>query len=97
MKRDIENHVKGVSKFVDDFLTLDGTLEGYVFCSEKAHAKILNFDYSKALKCKGVVDILSVKDIPGQNQIGGIIQDEKLFPVNEVEFIGEPIGFIVAE
>ena len=97
MKRDIENHVTGISKFVDDYPTLEGTLEGYVFYSEKAHAKILNIDYSEALKSEGVFAILTSKDIPGQNQIGGIIQDEKLFADDKVEFIGEPIALIVAE
>ncbi len=97
MKRDIENHVTGRSNFVDDFPTMEGTLEGYVFYSEKAHATILSIDYSNALKCVGIIDILTVKDIPGQNQIGGIIQDEKLFADDVVEFIGEPIALIVAE
>ena len=97
MKRDIENHVTGISKFIDDFPALEGTLEGYVFYSEKAHAKILNFDYSIALKCEGVVDIRSSRKLPENNQIGGIIQDEKLFADDEVEFIGEPIALIVAE
>ncbi|NOX65043.1 MAG: molybdopterin-dependent oxidoreductase [Chlorobi bacterium] len=97
MKRDIENHVTGISKFVDDFPTLDGTLEAYLFYSEKAHAEILNIDYASALKSEGVADILTANDIPGENQIGGIIKDEMLFAEHEVEFIGEPIALVIAD
>lgn len=97
MKRDIENHVTGISKFVDDFPILEGTLEAYLFYSEKAHAKILNMNYSSALKSEGVVGIFSADDIPGENQIGGIIKDEKLFAEDEVEFIGEPIALVIAD
>ncbi len=97
MKRDIENHVTGISKFVDDFPIVEGTLEAYLFYSEKAHAKILDINYSDALKSKGVVAIFTADDIPGENQIGGIIKDEKLFAEDEVEFIGEPIALVVAD
>ncbi|VAX15154.1 Xanthine dehydrogenase, molybdenum binding subunit [hydrothermal vent metagenome] len=97
MKRDIENHVTGISKFVDDFPTLEGTLEAYLFYSEKAHARILNIDFASAFKSEGVVAVFTADDIPGDNQIGGIIKDEKLFAEDEVEFIGEPIALVIAD
>lgn len=97
MKRDIENHVTGLSKYVDDFPKLDGTLYAYVLSSEKAHAKIINIDFSEVLKSEGVVDLISSSSISGINQIGGIIKDETLFAENEVEFIGEPIALILAK
>ncbi|MEN8194113.1 MAG: molybdopterin cofactor-binding domain-containing protein, partial [Bacteroidota bacterium] len=97
MNRDIENHVTGKSKFVDDFPILDGTLEAFVISSEKAHAKILNIDYCEVSSSEGVVDVISATDIPGENQIGGIIKDETLFAESVVEYIGEPIALVIAE
>ncbi len=41
--------------------------------------------------------IITHKDIPGQNQIGGIIPDEQLFASTEVHFVGQPIALIIAE
>ncbi len=41
--------------------------------------------------------VLTAKDIPGINQVGGIIEDEELLVSGKVEFIGEPIGIVVAE
>jgi xanthine dehydrogenase molybdopterin-binding subunit B len=45
----------------------------------------------------GVVRILTYRDIPGENQIGGIIADEPLFAEDHVHFCGMPIALVVAE
>ena len=90
-------HVRGESLFVDDQLTPIGTLLGYVACSPIAHGRIKNIDMTKALNIKGVKAILTAKDIPGENQIGGIIKDEELLADKEVHFVGQPIAFVVAD
>ncbi|MFA5010388.1 MAG: molybdopterin cofactor-binding domain-containing protein [Ignavibacteria bacterium] len=89
-------HVKGESLFLDDLSIPSSTLHGAVYSSPIAHGKIKSINFEDAKSSEGVAAIFTYKDIPGENQIGGIIQDEKLFSVNEVEFIGEPIAFIVA-
>ncbi len=93
---DSKNHVTGKSVYVDDIPVQTGTLYGAVFGSPKAHGKIKNLDLSKAETLEGVERIFTYKDIPGQNQIGGIVEDEPLFAEDEVHFIGQPIAFIVA-
>ena len=90
-------HVRGESLFVDDVLVPEGTLYGYVYYSPVAHGKILNLDLNEAFSAKGVKEILSAKDIPGENQIGGSIPDENLFAEGSVHFIGHPIALVVAE
>ena len=90
-------HVRGESHFIDDIPYLDGTLYGYVYYSPIAHGKILQLDFSEALNSPGVKTVLSAKDIPGQNQIGGIIQDENLFADEHIHFIGHPIAMVVAD
>ncbi len=93
---DSAGHVSGKSVFVDDIAELWGTLHAVVVYSEMAHAKIMDINVSKAKEAEGVVAILTAKDIPGENQIGGIIPDESLFAEDEVHFIGQPIAMIVA-
>jgi len=83
---DSEKHVKGESQFADDLLTPAGLLHIIVFASSVAHGKILKVDYSEALKSNGVAGIITAKDIPGENQIGGIIQDESLLAEEYVHF-----------
>ena len=44
----------------------------------------------------GVVKIFTAKDIPGENQIGGIIPDEELLATTHVHFCGMPVALVVA-
>jgi len=94
---DVITHIKGESLFVDDFAVHEGTLHAAVLASTVAHGKILNLNFDKALKINGVVKIITADDIPGENQVGGIIKDESLLAEEEVHFIGEAIAVILAE
>jgi len=89
-------HVRGESLFVDDIIVQQNTLCGLVFDSPKAHGKIIKLDFTKAEAIEGIIKIFTYKDIPGENQIGGIIPDEPLLAENEVHFVGQPVAFIVA-
>ena len=95
--KDSYTHVRGESLFVDDVNIQQGTLYALVFDSPVAHGKIIDIDYSQAQKLNGIVKIFTYRDIPGENQIGAIIQDEPLFAENEVHYAGQPIALIVAE
>jgi xanthine dehydrogenase large subunit len=94
---DIEKHVKGESQFIDDIIVPEGTLYAKVFDSTIAHGNILSITIKDAINIPGVIGIYTHKDIPGINQVGGIIQDETLFAVDDVQFMGEPIGIVVAD
>ena len=102
LKKSIKNldsytHVRGESLYVDDVNIRQGTFHAVVFDSPKAHGKIKRIDYSKAEALEGVARIFTYKDIPGENEIGGIIPDEPLFAEHDVHFWGMPIALIVAE
>ena len=93
---DMIHHVRGESQFIDDINFPNGTLFASVFYSPVAHGKIKNLDIDYAKKISGVVSIITYKDIPGNNQIGGIVQDEPLLAENEVHFIGMPVAIVIA-
>lgn len=90
-------HVRGESLFVDDLINPEGTLHTAVFSSPIAHGKIINLNLDEALKADGVIEILTAKDIPGENQIGAIIPDEKLLADDIVDYRGQPIALIIAK
>jgi xanthine dehydrogenase large subunit len=90
-------HVTGRSIYLDDIPTQRGTLFSVVYDSPVAHGKILSVDYSKALMLPGIERIFTWEDVPGENQIGGIIPDEPLFAEDVVHFMGQPIALIVGE
>ncbi|GAA0892300.1 xanthine dehydrogenase molybdopterin binding subunit [Fulvivirga kasyanovii] len=94
---DSKGHVRGESIYLDDIPVRVGTLYGDIFDAPCAHGKIKRVDYSEAEQLPGVVKILTFKDIPGENQIGGIFPDEPLFAEDEVHFWGMPIALILAE
>ncbi|HEY5122437.1 MAG TPA: molybdopterin cofactor-binding domain-containing protein [Ignavibacteria bacterium] len=90
-------HTRGESVFIDDFNVPEGTLHAAVFYSPVAHGIIKHLDISEAGRMTGVQGIYTYKDIPGKNQIGGIIEDENLLAENIVEFIGHPIALVAAD
>lgn len=94
---DAENHVRGRSVYLDDIPELQGTLYALPFDLPTAHARITSLRLDKARALPGVAAILTAADIPGENQIGGILPDEPLFAEGEVHFWGQPVGLIVAE
>ena len=94
---DAKNHVRGKSVYLDDIPEIHGTLYALPFYIPAAHAEITGRDYQEALELEGVKAILDYRDIPGDNQIGGIIPDEPLFAEKDVHFWGQPLGVIIAE
>jgi len=94
---DAANHVTGRSIYVDDIPAMEGMLYLRIFDSPIAHGKIKKIDYAEAEQTEGVVKIFSYKDIPGENQIGGIFPDEPLLADEEVHFCGQPVLIIAAE
>ncbi|MBA4321400.1 MAG: xanthine dehydrogenase, partial [Odoribacter sp.] len=90
-------HVTGKSVYLDDIPVQKGTFHGVVFCSPSAHGKIAHLDFSEAQALPGIERIFTGKDIPGKNQIGGIVEDEPLFAEQDVHFQGQPIALIVAK
>ncbi len=94
---DSYTHTRGESIYLDDIPVLKGTLYAAVFDSPVAHGRILHLDISTAEKMPGVVRIFTCKDIPGKNQIGGIVPDEPLLAEDIVHFVGMPIALVVAE
>lgn len=94
---DAANHVTGRSIYVDDIPVMEGLLYVKVFDSPVAHGKIRKIDVTEAEQLDGIVKIFSHKDIPGENQIGGIIPDEPFLADDIVDFRGQPILLIAAE
>ncbi len=94
---DAAAHVTGKSIYVDDIPVMEGILFVKIFDSPIAHGKITSINFSDAEQMEGIVKIFCCKDIPGENQIGGIIQDEPFLADAEVHYRGQPILLIVAE
>jgi xanthine dehydrogenase large subunit len=94
---DMALHVRGETRYVDDLTPPAGTLHAAVLPSPVAHGRIRRLDVSKALARPGVRGAFTAADIPGENQIGGVLPDEPLLAEGEVHCIGEPVALVVAD
>ena len=91
-------HVTGEAIYIDDMPEPAGTLHAYLGLSTIAHGTIRRIDLSEVEAAPGVVAVLTAKDIPGRNDISPTgLNDEPVFPENEVQFFGQPIFAVVAE
>ncbi|XP_065184519.1 xanthine dehydrogenase/oxidase-like [Sycon ciliatum] len=91
-----EHQATGEAVYIDDMPSLeDQRYIGFV-CSSKAHAIIKSVDASSALAMEGVSHFISVKDVPGSNEIGVLVPDETVFADGKVYCIGHVIGVVLA-
>jgi xanthine dehydrogenase large subunit len=94
---DSKGHVTGKSLYVDDLREQQGTLYAVLITSPVSSGIIKNIDVSIVENVHGVVRVILPSDIPGENQIGAIIQDEQLFADPEIHFLGQPLAVVLAE
>jgi len=95
--REIAPHTRGESMFVGDLPDPPGLLHAAVLASPVPHARIVRLDTTPAAEIDGVECVLTAADIPGENQIGGIVHDEPLLAEGAVHFVGQPIVVTVAD
>lgn len=93
---DAYGHLRGESIYLDDIPLIQGTLFAAAYGSPLAHGRVKWLDVSEALTLPGVVRIFTCNDIPGENQIGGIVPDEPLLANEQVHFCGMPMALVVA-
>ncbi len=88
----------GKAKYAADYY-FDRMLYAGVVYSNVTHAKLLKIDTSEAEKVDGIVKIATYKDIPGENQLGQVINDMPfLIPENgKIRFEHDSIALIAAE
>lgn len=95
---DAEEKVRGTGEYVDDM-----EIEGMVFAgalrSPYPRAKILSIDTAEAKALPGVIDVLELKDIPGNRHVGHIVKDwDVLLGVGDItHFLGDAVCIVVAE
>ncbi|WP_227271651.1 xanthine dehydrogenase molybdopterin binding subunit [Roseobacter weihaiensis] len=91
-------HVTGRATYCDDIAEPAGTLHAYLGLSTRAHARIMELDFSAVQRAAGVVGVLTAADIPGVNDVSPTGRnDEPVLAEQKVEFWGQPVFAVVAE
>ena len=60
-----DKHVAGSARYIDDLPEPEGCLHGALHLATITHGRILSIDVSAARALPGVVDIITVADVPG--------------------------------
>jgi carbon-monoxide dehydrogenase large subunit len=89
--------------FADD-LHRDGELSARIVRSDAAHGRIRSVDGTAALRCPGVVAVLTGRDIPDLRIPVRMMPSDEAVPVTQpplardfVRYVGEPVAVVVAE
>ncbi|MBB5702290.1 xanthine dehydrogenase large subunit [Ochrobactrum daejeonense] len=91
-------HVTGTAVYIDDIPEPEGTLHIGVGFSTVAHGTISSVDLEAVLAAPGVVDVLTYRDVPGENDVSpSAMHDDPIFAVDKVEFHGQPIFAVIAK
>jgi CO/xanthine dehydrogenase Mo-binding subunit len=95
-RNDAYAKVTGRARYTDD-IKFPFMLHAVPVYSDFVHAEILNIDTSEAVKSKGVVKVLTSKDVPGVNRFGQIIKDFRIFAEDRIFYNGDVIALVVAD
>ncbi|KAH8273086.1 hypothetical protein KR018_000235, partial [Drosophila ironensis] len=88
----------GEAIFTDDIPRMDGELYMGMVVSQKANAKITEINAGAALALEGVHDFFCHRDLTThQNSYGFLSQDKPVFAVDEVKYVGQIVGVVVAD
>ncbi|KAM1100206.1 hypothetical protein FF1_006655 [Malus domestica] len=89
--------VTGEAEYADDTPLPPNGLHAALILSRKPHARIRSIDDSGAKLSPGFAGIYLAKDVPADNNIGPVVEDEELFASEFVTCVGQVIGVVVAD
>ncbi len=90
-------HVTGAATYIDDMPLIKGTLFGAFVLSQYAKANIVALNKDIIMQQKGVAGVLSAEDIKGKNECGPILPDEPVLADKQVQYVGQPVLFVLAD
>ncbi|MBE0636220.1 aldehyde oxidase, partial [Candidatus Bipolaricaulota bacterium] len=92
---DAVGKVRGEAKYVDD-LVFHGMLHGRVVRSPHPHARLLSIDTQAALQNPAVACVVTSDDVPGDNVVHVIYDDQPALAKHVVRYVGEPVALVAA-
>ncbi len=86
--------LSGTAQYTDD-LVFPGAWYGHTIRSTEAHARLLGIEFDPAFDWSRVV-VLTAKDIPGDNLVSLIRDDQPVLVEDEIRHHAEPVALIAA-
>jgi CO/xanthine dehydrogenase Mo-binding subunit len=95
-RNDAEAKVTGRTRYTDD-LKMPGLLHAVPVYTDHVHARLIGIDSRAAEKLPGVVRVITVRDVPGQNRAGQILKDLRILADDKIRYHGDVAAVVVAE
>ena len=89
--------VAGGATYIDDIPEIKGTLFAAPILSTVARGRLKGIDDRAARAMPGVRGAVYSADVPGDKLLGNFSHDEPVFAMDEVQFIGQVVGVVVAD
>jgi CO/xanthine dehydrogenase Mo-binding subunit len=94
LRREGPEKLTGTARYTDD-LVFPGAWYGATIRSSEPHARLLGFDRDPGIDWSTVV-VLTAGDIPGENVVSSISDDQPALAADEIRHHAEPIALIAA-
>ena len=91
---DADDKVTGSARYATDYVA-PGMLFGKIVRSDRPHARIVSIDASAAEGLPGVEAV--IWGDAGTAAFGDVVKDQRVFAVDRVRFVGDPIAAIAAD
>lgn len=95
IRPDAADKVRGEARFADD-LAFPGMLHGWIVRSPHPHARVRGIDAEDAHRLADVDCVVTADEIPGENIVHVIYDDQPALARDVVRYIGEPVALVVA-
>ena len=89
-------HVTGKAIYTDDISEPKNLLDAAIGFSNVSKGTIEKIDFTNVLNSYGVIDIITDRDIEGQNDVGPIFKGDKIFTSKKIDYYGQPIFAVIA-
>ena len=89
--------VSGSARYVDDIPAPASLCYASVGVTNVASGTLTSLDLSAVKQSPGVIDVITVSDIPGHTDIGPVFGGDPILLDKEVKFHGQPVFAVLAE
>ncbi|WP_395611737.1 xanthine dehydrogenase molybdopterin binding subunit [Allosphingosinicella sp.] len=89
-------HVAGAAAYVDDLPEPPGLLHCAFGLATDGPGNLLSLDLDAVRAAPGVVAVFTAADIPGENNVGPVVHDDRLLADGEILYAGQPLFLVAA-
>ncbi|MCC2615735.1 xanthine dehydrogenase molybdopterin binding subunit [Aestuariibacter halophilus] len=89
--------VTGQARYVDDYVVPMGTYHAAVGLATDTRATLKGLDLEAVRQSPGVIDVITIDDIPGQRDIAPVFDGDPILVDGEIRFHGQPLFAVLAD